>query len=203
MMKKMSYSCDKLNNSISKNSQSKQKERKYSNAFTFRRYSPNNNKINNMTLIPNQETSSSGITNISIIKEKEKPLDFQYFSFPIKPLEENNIENFFVKKNKKLFESPQDINNKKITFQRQKDKKILEFFLFDDKTIFKDINKAYLQDEKVDDGDESSDEKIKLGQALLFQELDESSKDLKENLKYNKGNELLSRKLRFKNNNNK
>ena len=199
----MSYSCDKLNNSISKNSQSKQKERKYSNAFTFRRYSPNNNKINNMTLIPNQETSSSGITNISIIKEKEKPLDFQYFSFPIKPLEENNIENFFVKKNKKLFESPQDINNKKITFQRQKDKKILEFFLFDDKTIFKDINKAYLQDEKVDDGDESSDEKIKLGQALLFQELDESSKDLKENLKCNKGNELLSRKLRFKNNNNK
>jgi hypothetical protein len=199
----MSYSCDKLNNSISKNSQSKQKERKYSNAFTFRRYSPNNNKINNMTLIPNQETSSSGITNISIIKEKEKPLDFQYFSFPIKPLEENNIENFFVKKNKKLFESPQDINNKKITFQRQKDKKILEFFLFDDKTIFKDINKAYLQDEKVDDGDESSDEKIKLGQALLFQELDESSKDLKENLKYNKGNELLSRKLRFKNKSNK
>ena len=199
----MSYSCDKLNNSISKNSQSKQKERKYSNAFTFRRYSPNNNKINNMTLIPNQETSSSGITNISIIKEKEKPLDFQYFSFPIKPLEENNIENFFVKKNKKLFESPQDINNKKITFQRQKDKKILEFFLFDDKTIFKDINKAYLQDEKVDDGDESSDEKIKLGQALLFQELDESSKDLKENLKYNKGNELLSRKLRFKNKTNK
>ena len=199
----MSYSCDKLNNSISKNSQSKQKERKYSNAFTFRRYSPNNNKINNMTLIPNQETSSSGITNISIIKEKEKPLDFQYFSFPIKPLEENNIENFFIKKNKKLFESPQDINNKKITFQRQKDKKILEFFLFDDKTIFKDINKAYLQDEKGDDGDESSDEKIKLGQALLFQELDESSKDLKENLKYNKGNELLSRKLRFKNNNNK
>ena len=195
----MSYSCDKLNNSISKNSQSKQKERKYSNAFTFRRYSPNNNKINNMTLIPNQETSSSGITNISIIKEKEKPLDFQYFSFPIKPLEENNIENFFIKKNKKLFESPQDINNKKITFQRQKDKKILEFFLFDDKTIFKDINKAYLQDEKVDDGDESSDEKIKLGQALLFQELDESSKDLKENLKFNKGNELLSRKLRFKN----
>ena len=199
----MSYSCDKLNNSISKNSQSKQKERKYSNAFTFRRYSPNNNKINNMTLIPNQETSSSGITNISIIKEKEKPLDFQYFSFPIKPLEENNIENFFVKKNKKLFESPQDINNKKITFQRQKDKKILEFFLFDDKTIFKDINKAYLQDEKVDDGDESSDEKIKLGQALLFQELDESSKDLKENLKFNKGNELLSRKLRFKNKSNK
>ena len=199
----MSYSCDKLNNSISKNSQSKQKERKYSNAFTFRRYSPNNNKINNMTLIPNQETSSSGITNISIIKEKEKPLDFQYFSFPIKPLEENNIENFFVKKNKKLFESPQDINNKKITFQRQKDKKILEFFLFDDKTIFKDINKAYLQDEKGDDGDESSDEKIKLGQALLFQELDESSKDLKENLKYNKGNELLSRKLRFKNKSNK
>ena len=198
----MSYSCDKLNNSISKNSQSKQKERKYSNAFTFRRYSPNNNKINNMTLIPNQETSSSGITNISIIKEKEKPVDFQYFSFPIKPLEENNIENFFVKKNKKLFESPQDINNKKITFQRQKDKKILEFFLFDDKTIFKDINKAYLQDEKGDDGDESSDEKIKLGQALLFQELDESSKDLKENLKYNKGNELLSRKLRFKNKSN-
>jgi hypothetical protein len=103
-----------------------------------------------------------------------------------------------MKKNKKIFESPTVINDKKISFQRQTDKKIMELVLFDDKVIFKDINRSYLQDEESDDGDESSDEKIKLGQTLLFQELEESSKEIKEKVKNNSENSVLSRKIRFK-----
>ena len=198
----MSYSCDKINNSVSKRFQSKQQERKLSNNYNYRRYSPKNNIINNMRLIPNQETSSSGITNITSFKEKDK-LEFPYFSFPVKALEECDVENYFMQKNKKIFESPSVLNDKKITFQRQKDKKILEFVLFDDKIIFKDINRAYLQDEENDDGDESSDEKIKLGNTFLFQELEQSSKEIKENFRNNPKNILLSRKIRFKNDHNK
>ena len=51
-----------------------------------------------MNLIQNQETSASGITNITTIKAKEREFDFPYYSFPVKPLEEYNIENFFIKK---------------------------------------------------------------------------------------------------------
>ena len=194
----MSYSCDKIINSISKHSHLKQKEGKSAYPYNYKRYSPNNNRINNMKLIPNQETSSSGTSNITSFKEKEK-YEIPYFSFPVKSLEEFDVENYFMKKNKKIFESPTVLSDKKISFQRQKDKKIMEFVLFDDKIIFKDINRSYLQDEESDDGDESSDEKIKLGQNLLIQELEESSKEIKENLKNNKENSLLSRKIRFKN----
>ena len=193
----MSYSCDKIINSISKHSHLKQKEGKSAYPYNYKRYSPNNNRINNMKLIPNQETSSSGTSNITSCKEKEK-YEIPYFSFPVKSLEEFDVENYFMKKNKKIFESPTVLSDKKISFQRQKDKKIMEFVLFDDKIIFKDINRSYLQDEESDDGDESSDEKIKLGQNLLIQELEESSKEIKENLKNNKENSLLSRKIRFK-----
>ena len=196
-----SFSYNKINNSESKHSQTKKKEDKVINPFINKRYSPNINTINNMNLIP--ETTSSGITNITVIKEKEKEFDFPYNSFPVKPLEEKNIEDFFLKKNKKLFESQKILNNKKITFQRQKDKTILEFDLFDDKLIFKDINKAYLQDGQNDDGGDSPDEKIKLGKSLLFQELNESSKELKDNLIFNKNKGILSRKIKFKTNNNK
>ena len=195
----MSFSNNKLDTFEFKRSQTKQKERKIINPFINKRYSPKNNKYNNMNLIQNQETSASGITNITTFKEKEKEFDFPYFSFPVKPLEEYNIDSFFIKKNKKVFESPKVINNKIITFQRQKDKQILEFPLFDDKIIFKDINKAYLQDEKNDDGDESSDEKIQIEKSLLFQELEQSSNELKESLGINKcNNTFLSRNIRFK-----
>ena len=94
---------------------------------------------NRMKLISNQETPLSRKTNISIIK-----------------------------KNKKICEIPKDINIKKITFQRQKDKQIMEFNLYNDKDIFKDINKAYLQDQKSDDGDDSPDEKILLEKQYYF-----------------------------------
>ena len=195
----MSFSNNKLDTFEFKRSQTKQKERKIINPFINKRYSPKNNKYNNMNLIQNQETSASGITNITTFKEKEKEFDFPYFSFPVKPLEEYNIDSFFIKKNKKVFESPKVINNKIITFQRQKDKQILEFPLFDDKIIFKDINKAYLQDEKNDDGDESSDEKIQIEKSMLFQELEQSSNELKESLDINKlNNTFLSRNIRFK-----
>ena len=199
----MSFSYNKIINSELKHSQSKKNERKVINPFSNKRNSPNIKPINNMNLIQNQETSSSGITNITVFKENEKESDFSYYSFPIKQLEEFNIENFFLKKNKKIFESPKILNNKKITFQRQKDKTILEFDLFDDKLIFKDINKAYLQDGQNDDGGDSPDEKIKLGKSLLFQELNESSKELKDNLIFNKNKGILSRKIKFKTNNNK
>ena len=196
-----SFSYNKINNSESKHSQTKKKEDKIINPFINKRYSPNINTINNMNLIP--ETTSSGITNITVIKEKEKEFDFPYNSFPVKPLEEKNIEDFFLRKNKKLFESQKILNNKKITFQRQKDKTILEFDLFDDKLIFKDINKAYLQDEHNDDGGESPDEKIKLGKSLLFQEINQSAKELKDNLIFNNDKAILSRKIKFIKNNNK
>ena len=198
-----SFSFNKRNNSELKLSQSKKKEDKIINPFNNKRNSPNINTINNMNLIP--ETTSSGNTNITVIKEKEKVFDLSYNSFPIKQLEKSNIEDFFLKKNKKIFESPKILNNKKITFQRQKDKTILEFDLFDDKLIFKDINKAYLQDEHNDDGGESPSSKINLGKSLLFQELDQASKELKDNLINNNNNNkaILSRKIKFNINTNK
>ena len=195
----MSYSKKKKNNSVSRHSENKKEENKIKKINNNKRYSPNNSYINNIKLIQNNDSSSSGgLTNITIFKEKEKDkLYFPYLSFPVKSLEEYNIEDYFLPKNKRIFESPKVINNKKISFQRNKDKKIIEFSLFDDKIIFKDINKAYLQDELSDDGDESSDEKIKTGKNLLIQELEDSAKDLQENLKINRGENLLSRRIRF------
>ena len=75
----------------------------------------------------------------------------------------------------------------------------MEFSLFDDNLIFKDINKSYLQDEHDDDGSESSDEKIKDGKLYLTQELEDSAKELSESLKKNLNKKILSRGIRFKN----
>lgn len=190
----MSNLITKKNNSVSKYSQKKQNELK----LNQRRYSPNPNMTNNINLIQNNESSSSGITNITAFKDKDKQFNYPYFSFPVKSLNEINFEDFYLQKNKKIFESPKVISNNKISFQRQKDKKIMEFVLFDDKIIFKDINRAYLQDEFSDDGNDSSDEKINEGKNLLIQELEESSKEVKENLKNNQERSLLSRPFRFK-----
>ena len=101
-------------------------------------------------------------------------------------------------KNKKIYKENNIINNKIVTFQRQKDKKILEFNLFEDEMIFKDVNKAYLQDEHNDDGNISNDEQIKSDINLLLQELEDSSKELTENLKNNKQEAFLSRPIKFK-----
>ena len=154
-------------------------------------------KINNKN-IPTSFSNSSIITNISVTKEKDKEKE-NSCHYSIKPIIEDRSENKFISKQKILYKSPNILNNKIITFQKQKNKEILEFSLFDDKFIFKDINKSYLQDEHDDDGSESSDEKIKDGRLYLTQELEDSAKELSKILKKNKDKNILSRRIRFKN----
>ena len=55
-----------------------------------------------------------------------------------------------------------------------------------------------MQDHKFDDGNDSSEEQIKLGKSFLINKLEESSKQLIENRKNNKYNNILSRNMRFK-----
>ena len=154
-------------------------------------------KINNK-IIPTSFSNSSITTNISVTKEKDKEKE-NSCHYSIKPIIEDRSENKFISKQKILYKSPNILNNKIITFQKQKNKEILEFSLFDDKFIFKDINKSYLQDEHDDDGSESSDEKIKDGRLYLTQELEDSAKELSKILKKNKDKNILSRRIRFKN----
>ena len=154
-------------------------------------------KINNKN-IPTSFSNSSITTNISVTKEKDKEKE-NSCHYSIKPIVEDISENKFISKQKILYKSPNILNNKIITFQKQKNKEILEFSLFDDKFIFKDINKSYLQDEHDDDGSESSDEKIKDGRLYLTQELEDSAKELSKILKKNKDKNILSRRIRFKN----
>ena len=159
--------------------------------------------------IPTTFSNSSITTNISVMKEKEKYLDKSLkkekdfscasYQLPIKPIVEDSIENIFLSKQKIIYKSPKVFNNKIISFQKQKNKAILEFSLFDDKLIFKDINRSYLQDEHDDDGSESCDEKINDGKLFLKQELENSAKELSKKLKKNKNKNLLSRRIRFKN----
>ena len=154
-------------------------------------------KINNKN-IPTSYSNSSITTNISVTKEKDKEKE-NSCHYSIKPIIEDRSENKFISKQKILYKSPNILNNKIITFQKQKNKEILEFSLFDDKFIFKDINKSYLQDEHDDDGSESSDEKIKDGRLYLTQELEDSAKELSKIFKKNKDKNILSRRIRFKN----
>ena len=154
-------------------------------------------KINNKN-ITTSFSNSSITTNISVTKEKDKEKE-NSCHYSIKPIVEDISENKFISKQKILYKSPNILNNKIITFQKQKNKEIFEFSLFDDKFIFKDINKSYLQDEHDDDGSESSDEKIKDGRLYLTQELEDSAKELSKILKKNKDKNILSRRIRFKN----
>ena len=170
----------------------------------------NISKLNNKC-IPTTFSNSSIATNISVVKDKEKgknidksirkekDCSFTSYQYPIKPIVEDSFENTFLSKQKIVYKSPEVINNRIISFQKQKNKSILEFSLFDDKLIFKDINRSYLQDEHDDDGSESSDEKINDGKLLLTQELEDSAKELSKNLKKNKDKKLLSRRIKFKN----
>ena len=154
---------------------------------------------NNVILTCDSSSAKNADINASIKKDKDL---LSYFSYQVKPVneEENNIlENKFISKKKKIYKPPTIIDKKQITFQRQSDKKVLEFSLFDDNLIFKDLNRSYLQDEYSDDGDESSEEKINCGKLLLYKEIEESTKDLLKNLNKNQGEPLLSRRMRFKN----
>ena len=69
--------------------------------------------------------------------------------------------------------------------------------------IFKDINSSYLQDAYNDDGGESSDERINKGKKFLSQEIEQSIKELKKNLKNNQNKPLLSRRMQFYKDDNK
>ena len=191
----MSYSPNNRNKSVSNKIFDKNKQQKN---LTHKKYSPNHTNNNNLKLITTNDTNSTKNSNKKdpIINDKE----ISFNSVPIKPKNEleDNLENMFIKKKLKTFKPPTTTNKKIITFQRQKDKEILEFFLFDDDLIFKDINRSYLQDEHVDDGDSSSEEEIENGKIYLSQELEQSIKDFHENLKKNQNKPILSRKMRFK-----
>ena len=155
--------------------------------------------INNQFIQKNFSNSSIN-TNISIIKEDKKDIS-TYNSYPIIPIIENDFDKNFIQKRRIIYKSPSIINNRIISFQKQKNKQILEFSLFDDKLIFKDINRSYLQDEHSDDGSESSDEKINDGRIFLTQELEDSVKQMSKSLLKNQNQKLLSRRMRFKNEN--
>jgi hypothetical protein len=185
------------NNKKNNHSDTEQENNDKKNKIAHKAYSPKNANIknNNNELISNQDSNTTKNTN-SVLLNKDKEISLN--SLPIKELNENNLDQLFLPKKKKVFKSPMIITSKMISFQRQKDKTILEFPLFDDEMIFKDINKAYLQDECNDDGDESSDEKINNGKKYLFQEVEQSIKEMKINLKHNQNKHLLSRRMRFK-----
>ena len=155
--------------------------------------------INNQFIQKNFSNSSIN-TNISIIKEDKKD-NSTYNSYPIIPIIEDDFDKNFIQKRKIIYKSPSIINNRIISFQKQKNKQILEFSLFDDKLIFKDINRSYLQDEHSDDGSESSDEKINDGRMFLTQELEDSVKQMSKSLLKKQNQQLLSRRMRFKNEN--
>ena len=161
-------------------------------------------EINNLNLpninyqnIQNIFSYSSLNTNISNnVKDKKDELLFN--TYPIKPIIEDNLEDNFIQKRKKVYKPKTILNNKIISFQKQANKQILEFPLFDEKLIFKDINRSYLQDEYSDDGSESGDEKINEGKIFLSQELEDSVKQLSQSLKNKESHNLLSRGMRFK-----
>lgn len=149
----------------------------------------------NYQIIQTNYSNSSLNTNITNIKDKN---DLLFNTYPIKPIIEDKLEDNFIQKKMKIYKPPSVVNNKIISFQKQTYKQILEFPLFDEKLIFKDINKAYLQDEYSDDGSESGDEKINEGKIFLTQEFEDSIKQISQNLKKNKNQNLLRRSMRFK-----
>ena len=153
----------------------------------------NKSKFNNY-MIENNYSNSTINTNLSNLNQKD---NFSFGNFSIK--QDNFIKNF-IPKRKIMYKSSSIINNKVISFQNQSNKNILEFPLFDDQLIFKDINRSYLQDEHSDDGSESSDEKINRGKLFLSQEIEEAAIELERNLKKNKKQNFLSRPIRFKDN---
>ena len=148
---------------------------------------------NNHKFFPNYLSNSSVNTNISVIKD-----DSPYTNYPNKKIVADNLEDSFIRKRKKIYKPPSVINNKIISFQKQKNKEILYFSLFDENLIFKDINRSYLQDEYSDDGSESSDEKIDVAQNFLSQELEDSIIQLSNSFKKNQNDGLLSRRMKFK-----
>jgi len=189
----MSYSAKLKDKTLLHNIlESKIKENSHKKPNFNRRNSSNNTNItNNLKLIPNQIK----ISKIPFLTEKK----FEYKNHPIKSINLSYFENYLISKRKRLYKPQIIFNPKIISFQTQKDKNIIEFPLFNDRLIFKDINNAYLQDEYSDNGSDSSEEKIIEGKNFLSQELKNSSIELQKNLSQNQSKPLLSRKMKFKN----
>lgn len=188
------YSYKNLKNEKDKNKKIK--------PLTHNTYSPEHNN-NNFKLSISDDINSIIITNQNIYPSNYRTKDSSSNSYQIKPIsdEQNILKMNFIQKKKKIFKPQTIINKTKISFQRQKDKEILEFSLFDDKLIFKDINRSYLQDENCDDGDDSSEEIINNGQILMSNELEQSIEEMENNLKNKQKKQILTRKMKFKSNN--
>ena len=120
-------------------------------------------------------------------------------SVPINNNSIDDIENFFIKRKYKLFK-PYLIHNTNniISFQRNSDNEILEYFVFNDNLIFPDLNRSYLQDAYSDDGDSSTDEQIENGTKFLKDELADAINDIYLQNKKLNINSFLSRKMKFK-----
>ena len=120
-------------------------------------------------------------------------------SVPINNNSIDDIENFFIKRKYKIFK-PYLIHNTNniISFQRNSDNEILEYFVFNDNLIFPDLNRSYLQDAYSDDGDSSTDEQIENGTKFLKDELADAINDIYLQIKKLNINSILSRKMKFK-----
>lgn len=187
---------------VSKNYQENEINSNYKNRSKKQDFSLLFNQKNISKIKPIIESSESD-TNISNNYEKEMIFN----SIPIKKycnINSNNDEhknNFFGTKIKKANYS--NTNNEKYTtnfifFQRNKDKKMLQFPLFDEKLILKDHNRSYLQDKEIDEVDDSSDNLIKEEEKILFNQIEETVIVLNDRSFTNGKNKLLSRNFMFK-----
>ena len=165
--------------------------------LTYKKESPNNTN-NNFNLITTIDGNNTNNTIKKDIINNNNKIFFNTEPIKAKNQLDDNIENWFIKKKTKIYKPPTTTDKKIISFQRQGDQQIIEFYLFEEKLIFKDINRSYLQEVDFDDGDDSSEEQIENGKILLSQELEESTNELYDNLKKNQKKPLLSREIRFK-----
>ena len=185
-----------------KNSENNYNDENFQNSISYKRESSKKDKSRlnieqlNLNYAPINDFVSTINTNFSQIRDIKD--EYGCFRYPIKPIIEDNFKENFITKRKLAYKPCSIINNKFISFQDQNNKNIIDFSLFEDKLIFKQINKSYLQDEFSDDGADSSDEKINNGYLYLSQEIEDSFKKLSKSLQNNQRENLLSRKMRFK-----
>ena len=157
----------------------------------FNKININNIKNIKMNKVDRTFNEDNYLNNINIKKN--------FNSVPLNNNSIDDIENFFIKRKYKLFK-PYLIHNTNniISFQRNSDNEILEYFVFNDNLIFPDLNRSYLQDAYSDDGDSSTDEQIENGTKFLKDELADAINDIYLKNKKLNINSFLSRKMKFK-----
>ena len=194
----------------------KNNEINYNNIFKFPRRPNTGTSLNyNLNLIKNELKSlpikktlnfSPNVKSTTVNKDKNKN-DIESILSNYEETEQGSVnkmnnnsninnknDNFFLKKNKKMYETPTVNNCKTVTFERQSDKKILKFPIFDDNLIFTNINKSYMHNEENDDGNSSSNEVIEEGKKYLLAELGEVASVLHNNLLCGKSSQKLFRR---------